>query len=367
MINTNDETLMKIAKKCVSLNLDLRYDRTEFGPIVTTYFFKCHSVLAKIQSRSEDIALAIGSESVLIERQGELVAIAIPNKERKIIDFKEFLHWLIATETTHVLNIPLGITPTGGKRSFDLIDAPHLLIAGATGSGKSVYESAIITALVAQYSSSMLELYLVDTKRTDLTLFRRLPHVKIIAEELGAFFKVINKLRSICYQRLDILSHSEKRNIREYNQAFPDKPMYFIVLLIDELANLMDLDSQNRKSMDREERATTLSVGEVLKELTQISRAAGIHVIASTQRSSVKVISGDIKVNFPTRISFKMPSSMDSRVILDENGAENLLGKGDMLAKLPEHDQIQRFHAPFVRLDDIHFIIENLEYVKGML
>ena len=363
-----DDTLTKILKKTLQLNLYLKPIEKIEGPVVTTYKFKCDSIFSKVQARSEDYALAVGASSVLISRLGEYVTLEIPNQERKFVDFKDYLYWFMTSKDVQEakLAIPLGLNTRGEKEFFDLAKAPHVLISGQTGSGKSVYESAILTSLAAKYDSSQLELYLVDTKKVDLPLFATLPQVRIVAKDLMEYFRLHNHIKTECSSRLDIFHRLKVRNIVEHNEKLGDSQakMPYIVLLIDELANLMDLDTAFRKGLDPEVRRASTPLGEMLKNLAQISRAAGIHIIASTQRSSVKVISGDIKVNFPVRIGLKMPSQIDSRVILDEMGAENLLGRGDMLVKTPETDFLQRFHGPFVRLDDIREIVENLEMVK---
>jgi S-DNA-T family DNA segregation ATPase FtsK/SpoIIIE len=301
-------------------------------------------------------------------RVGPELALYVPNKEKQFVDFKDYLHWYIHSieETKAIIPIPLGISPQGHKETLDLTKCPHILIAGQTGSGKSIFESAIITCLAARFTSSELKLCLVDTKQVDLPLFAKLPHILQCAKSRSEYMKLMDMLYKSCKTRLNVFNSVEVRNVEEYKNKTGNE-MSYIILVIDEFANLIDEDNAARSQMDLQERKEVPTVSDRLKTLAQISRAAGIHIIAGTQRSSVKIISGDIKVNFPCRIALKLPSTIDSRTILDESGAESELGCGDMLVKIPDSDLLKRFHGPFVKLSDIDYIVNNLETVKEFL
>jgi len=364
------ETLLSLAKSLVSFNLKAKITDISVGPVVTGYYLTLlgSTQITNIYARREDIALALGVDSVVMSRSGQFLILYIPNKTRQVIDFKDYLHWYMHDEVVSMtdLPIPLGITPAGTKSVLSLSSCPHILIAGQTGAGKSVLESAILTCLVARYNSEQLKLCLVDTKQVDLPLFADLPHVVSVAKDTTQYFKIARNLYNLTKTRLKSFNNAGVRNINEY-VAKTSQPLPYYVFMIDEFASLVDEDNANRMGLTAQKRRETPTVSSELKTLAQISRAAGIFIIAGTQRSSVKIINGDIKVNFPCRIGLRMPSQIDSRTILDEAGAENLLGQGDMLVKHPATSILQRYHGPFVNLSDIEYIVKNLTDVRQFL
>jgi S-DNA-T family DNA segregation ATPase FtsK/SpoIIIE len=330
------------------------------GPLVTGFPLKLASStpISKITSKDEDIALALGVESIDIRRvKGELV-IFVPNENRKIVDFKDALFWYLKDETVDKMTIPilLGMDFQGNNAAIDLALQPHILIAGSTGSGKSIFESSIISALAMKMPPEKLDLYIVDPKRVDLTLFDSLPHVKRLVKDAIEWKDLIDYLYEEVQNRNKFLEKHNLRNIIEYNAKFPQKLMKFKVLIIDELADLIE----KAKFED-------INVINGLKRLIQVCRAAGVYVIACTQRTTVDVISGTVKANFPTRIALRLPTKTDSRTILDENGAENLLGNGDMLLKSANSDGLARYHSPFVNIKDIETILLQQEIIKEAL
>lgn len=368
--DSQKQIVFKIAKTFVNFGLQAKIVTVINGPVVTGYGFNLlgSTQIANVSARRQDIALALGVDSVTIARAKDVLILYVPNVDRQIVDFKDYLHWYMHDELCIAakLPLPLGIDPEGNKRFLELTDCPHVLISGQTGSGKSILESAFITCLVTKYSSDDLKLYLVDTKQVDLPLFTKLPHVVRCAKSASEYFKLMSQLYSISKQRLAHFNIESVRNIEEYKTK-TSKQMSYIVLVIDELANLLDEDNAIRSGMDRREKAETPSVADELKSLAQICRAAGIHIVCGTQRSSVKIVNGDIKVNFPCRIALRLPSYTDSRTILDQGGAENLLGKGDMLVKQPGLDTLQRYHGPFVKLSDIEYIVSNLDTIREVI
>lgn len=347
------------------------------GPLVTGYILKLsnYTSIKKITSKSDDLALALGVPNVDIQTIGSEIVIFVPNEERKTVDFKDSLFWFLKDEKVRKMQLPilLGTDYRGENAALDLFDQPHVLIAGSTGAGKSVFESNIIAAMAMAKSTKELDLYLVDTKRLDLTLFERIPQVKKIAKTIDEWYFLINDINLRVKQRNDRLQTVGARNIREYNENFNGK-MSFIVLIIDELADLIEKDAIVREDIKfkaREEQERPVypnpTVLESIKRLVQICRASGVHIIACTQRTSVDIISGTIKANFPTRVSLRLPTSTDSRTILGEMGAEHLLGKGDMLIKTGDSDSLSRYHAPWVKLEDIENIIENRERILEII
>ncbi len=233
----------------------------------------------------------------------------------------------------------------------------------------SIFESAIIAALATLKSPKELELYLVDTKRVDLGLFESWPHVKQTAKSAEDWYIVINEIYLEVQKRNRLFEQQKVRNITEYNKLLPEDEtkLPHIVLIIDELADLMEKDNDIRVEKKRNKEEPETKVEDSLRKLIQICRAAGVHIIACTQRTSVDIISGTIKANFPTRISLRLPQSNDSRVILGQNGAENLLGLGDMLVKKADSDQLLRYHGPFVKLSDIEAIPAQYELLRESL
>jgi len=370
LLNTNileeDDIATRIRKKLESFGLyGVKIKERLEGPIVTGYPIELTGSIpvSKVINKEEDIALALGVESVNIQRIGSRIVVFVPNKEKKIVDFKSYLYWYLQEESIREMELPicLGMNFNGNNSAIDLVRQPHILIAGSTGAGKSIFESAIVACLSMIKSVEELSFVLVDTKRVDLVRFAGLEHTKFLVRDLDEWYLEINSLIREVDFRTTLFESKGVRNIVEYNIAFPDDKLNYIVLVIDEFADLMQRHKEKASFYGKEfgEVAPDLS----LARLTQIARAAGIHVILCTQRSSAKIIHGDLKANFPTRIALKLPSQVDSRTILDEKGAENLLGKGDMLVKMQDSDELKRFHAPFVMLEDIDAILNHRELI----
>lgn len=369
LITPEEKNTTKLLAKLSGLGVKARFVHYVAGPVVCNYYFTISdgTPISKVVNKSEDLALALGAESCLVTREQGYICISIPNKNRKTVEFKENLHWFLNNEDVQKAEIPIltGVNTIGDKSFFDLTTCPHILMAGSTNSGKSVYTSAIITSLVYRYSSSDLELYLVDTKRVDLPLFEKLPHVLAMADDIKSFHQKIGvdlmlKVRSRLFQ----FQNAQVRNILEYKTKIGHMP--YVICIIDELADILDLD----KALDRKKDSEYEGVPTVkawLNQITRIARAAGVHLIACTQRSSVKVIDGDIKANLPCRIALRLPTGVDSRTIIGDSGAESLLGKGDMLIQRPEKDVIERYHGPFVSMNDITELVNNYDMLKNVL
>jgi DNA segregation ATPase FtsK/SpoIIIE, S-DNA-T family len=351
------------------------------GPVVTGYplTLKDSTPLSKIISKAEEIALACHVDSVDIRRVKSQVIIYIPNEKRTIVDFKDALFWYLKDEEVRKMELPilLGVTVDGRKAAMDLVNQPHVLIAGSTGAGKSVFESAIIAALATIKEEKELKLYLVDTKRVDLGLFEKVPAVQQVIRDVTDWYSFAERTYQDVQNRNKAFEAMGVRNIREFNNLpeFKNKKMAthkmaYKVVIIDELADLIEKDKGEREFIKAECKANDQPVVypfppviDAIKRIIQVSRAAGIHIIACTQRTSVDVVSGTVKANFPTRISLRLPSSVDSRVILGANGAENLLGKGDMLVQKDDSEVFERFHAPFVQLSDIEWVVNNKQTI----
>jgi S-DNA-T family DNA segregation ATPase FtsK/SpoIIIE len=296
----------------------------------------------------------------------------VPNHERETIHLRDVLESEVFHKAKSRLAIAMGKDINGRIMTADLAAMPHVLIAGSTGSGKSVAINAMIMSLLFRTTPSQVRLILVDPKRVELGMYEGVPHLftPIITEPKLAANALRNAVREM-ERRLKLLASRSVRNIDQYNKLFEgampslfddgedDGPLPYIVIIIDELADLMMLDRAN--------------VEESITRLAQMARAVGIHLILATQRPSVDVITGLIKANIPTRISFRLATKVDSRTILDTNGAEALLGRGDMLFLPPGSARLMRLHAPYVSEKETAAVVEfwkaqgEAEYVQGFL
>lgn len=361
--------IARVAVKMGGLGVQATYLRYEPGPIVSSLYYQLgwETPIAKILNKTEDIAIAAGVESVLVFRKGGEICVEIPNKERQIINFDNCLFNLIA-KPNQKLHLPLmlGVDAKGENFNLDLVEQPHVLIAGSTGGGKSILLSSLIGAIGVSRTPQEVKLVLVDTKKLDLPLFQNLPHVVDNVETAEQFHLVMNKLMNVVRSRTEKMK-GVARNVTEYNGLvdIAQKLPYYVVF-IDELADLIDDDIVRRK-VDETYKSTYATIPFRIKSLVQICRAAGVHIIAATQRSSVKVISGDVKANFPTRIALRLPTNADSRTILSGGGAENLLGRGDMLIESPAFSQLQRAHGSYVSNSDIARILGEADRIREQL
>jgi S-DNA-T family DNA segregation ATPase FtsK/SpoIIIE len=331
------------------------------GPVVTTFEFKPEAGIkySRITNLTDDLCLALKAESILIERMAgkSTVGIQVPNREREIIWLRENIESPEFIGTKSKLTLALGKDINGRIVTADLNGMPHLLIAGSTGAGKSVAINAMIMSILYKATPDQVRLILVDPKRLELGNYEGVPHLytPIITEPKLAANALRNAVREM-ERRLKLLAAKGVRNIDQFNKLFDDdtpslfgenedeRPLPYIVIIIDELADLMMLDSGN--------------VEESVTRLAQMARAVGIHLVLATQRPSVDVITGLIKANFPARISFRVTTKVDSRTILDANGAEALLGRGDMLYLPSGSARVHRLHAPFVTEKEIAAVVE---------
>jgi S-DNA-T family DNA segregation ATPase FtsK/SpoIIIE len=347
------------------------------GPVVTTFEFKPEAGIkySRITNLSDDLCLALKAESILIERMAgkSTVGIQVPNRQRETIWLRENIESQEFMGSKSKLTMAMGKDINGRIVTADLAGMPHLLIAGSTGSGKSVAINAMIMSILYKSTPDQVRLILVDPKRLELGNYEGVPHLytPIITEPKLAANALRNAVREM-ERRLKLLAAKGVRNIDQYNKLFDqgdtpslfgedseEKPIPYIVIIIDELADLMMLDSSN--------------VEESITRLAQMARAVGIHLVLATQRPSVDVITGLIKANFPARVSFRVATKVDSRTILDANGAEALLGKGDMLYLPSGSARVHRLHAPFVTEKEIAAVVEfwkaqgQAEYIHHFL
>jgi S-DNA-T family DNA segregation ATPase FtsK/SpoIIIE len=377
----NEEELKTLAKvlveKCAEFDVHGQVTQINPGPVVTTFEMKPEAGVkySRFTGLSEDLCLGLRAESILIERMAgkSTVGIQVPNRERETIWLRECVESQEFIGNKSKLTMSLGKDINGRLVVADLATMPHLLIAGSTGSGKSVAINAMIMSILYKANPDQVRLILVDPKRLELGVYEGVPHLytPIITEPKLAANALRNAVREM-ERRLKLLAEKGVRNIEQYNRLFDETPNLFennnaekegkipyIVIIIDELADLMMLDGKN--------------VEESVTRLAQMARAIGIHLVLATQRPSVDVITGLIKANFPARISFRVATKVDSRTILDANGAEALLGRGDMLYLPSGSARVVRLHAPYVTEKEIHSTVEFwraqglAEYQQGFL
>jgi len=328
------------------------------GPTVTRYEIQPAPgvKVSKITNLSNDIALAFAAASVRIEAPipgKNAIGIEVPNREKDTVLLREIIESRDYQNNSHILPIALG-KDIGGKNIIaDLVNLPHLLIAGSTGSGKSVCLNSIILSLIYRFGPDMIRFVMVDPKRVELNVYNGIPHLIIpIITNTKKVDKVLNWAISEMENRFKIFAEVGVRNLQGYHEYMKsiktdEKPLPYIVIIIDELADLM--------------LSSPVKVEEALCRLAQMTRATGIHLIIATQRPSVDIITGSIKINFPSRIAFAVSTQVDSRTILDVNGAEKLLGNGDMLFSPINASKPIRAQGSFVSEKDIKNIVSFLE------
>ena len=337
------------------------------GPVITMYEFKPAPgiKISKVAGLSDDLTLALRTPSVRIVAPipgKAVIGIEIANNKRNPVYLKEVLSSQVFRKSSNRLTIALGKDITGASVITDLAKMPHLLVAGATGTGKSVSLNAMINSILFKASPDMVQFLMIDPKRIELSIYKDIPHLlhPVVTQPKEAT-RALRWAVEEMERRYMLLSDRGVRNIEAYNRKIikenksdkmdksegMDKSLPYIILVIDELADLMMVSSRD--------------VEESITRLAQMARAAGIHLIIATQRPSVDVLTGIIKANFPTRISFQVASKVDSRTILDTMGAENLLGEGDMLFMPPGVSRISRIHGAYISEEEIKRVTDFLK------
>ncbi len=345
------------------------------GPVITTYeFYPSPGVkIAQVTNLSEDLSLALRAESVRVQRipGHSALGVEIPNNKREIIRLRDILASEEFQSSPSKLTIALAKSVHGDVYITDLTQMPHLLIAGATGTGKSVALNALIASILYKATPEEVKLVLIDPKQIEFSLYEGIPHLlsPVIKDPKKAGYVLMDAVKRM-QERLHVLGQHKVHNIQQYNQQISQtlkekkgrltdeekadlQPMPYIVIIIDELAELMMISGQD--------------VDYAISRLAQLARAVGIHLVLATQRPSIDVITGTIKNNFASRIAFRVPTKIDSRIILDSGGAEKLLGKGDMLFIPPSNPRLIRLHGAFISNAEIqrlvHFVSEQADPV----
>ncbi|HGQ9383597.1 TPA: DNA translocase FtsK [Streptococcus pneumoniae] len=344
-----------------SFGIKVTVERAEIGPSVTKYEVKpaVGVRVNRISNLSDDLALALAAKDVRIEAPipgKSLIGIEVPNSDIATVSFRE-LWEQSQTKAENFLEIPLGKAVNGIARAFDLSKMPHLLVAGSTGSGKSVAVNGIIASILMKARPDQVKFMMVDPKMVELSVYNDIPHLLIpVVTNPRKASKALQKVVDEMENRYELFAKVGVRNIAGFNakveefnsqSEYKQIPLPFIVVIVDELADLMMVASKE--------------VEDAIIRLGQKARAAGIHMILATQRPSVDVISGLIKANVPSRVAFAVSSGTDSRTILDENGAEKLLGRGDMLFKPIDENHPVRLQGSFISDDDVERIVNFIK------
>lgn len=366
--NEIDQKIQDLLSKLRTFKIDGDIIRTYSGPIVTTFEFRpAPSVkVSRILGLSDDLAMTLCAESIRIQapiKGKDVVGIEIPNSQSQIIYLREILESELFQKSSSPLTLALGKDIVGNPFITDLKKLPHLLIAGTTGSGKSVGVNAMILSLLYKNPPDQLKLVMIDPKMVEFSIYADIPHLltPIITDPK----KAIGALQSVAKEmerRYSLMSEYKVKTIDSYNEqaenngveAFP-----YLIVVIDELADLMMTGGKEAEFP--------------IARIAQMGRASGLHLIVATQRPSVDVVTGLIKTNLPSRVSFRVGTKIDSKVILDTDGAQSLLGRGDMLFTPPGANGLVRLHAPFATEDEIKKIVDfikaqkEVEYDKDFL
>ena len=355
------ENIKILEETFASFGIKVTVERAEIGPSVTKYEVKpaVGVRVNRISNLADDLALALAAKDVRIEAPipgKSLVGIEVPNSEIATVSFRE-LWEQSQTKAENLLEIPLGKAVNGTARAFDLSKMPHLLVAGSTGSGKSVAVNGIIASILMKARSDQVKFMMVDPKMVELSVYNDIPHLLIpVVTNPRKASKALQKVVDEMENRYELFAKVGVRNIAGFNakveefnaqSEYKQVPLPLIVVIVDELADLMMVASKE--------------VEDAIIRLGQKARAAGIHMILATQRPSVDVISGLIKANVPSRVAFAVSSGTDSRTILDENGAEKLLGRGDMLFKPIDENHPVRLQGSFISDDDVERIVNFIK------
>jgi len=361
--NELKERALRLTEKFAEFGVTGAVTQIHPGPVVTTYEFKPEAGIkySRIVNLADDLCLALKAESILIERipGKSTVGIEVPNARRETIQLRETIESNEFNGHKSKLVLSLGKDITGKIRVADLAQMPHLLIAGSTGTGKSVAINSFIVSILYKSTPDEVKVILIDPKRLELNLYDGIPHLftPIVTEPKQAA-NVLRRATMEMERRLKLLAEQGVRNIEQYNKLFEktssldlfdtdperNRPLPYLMIVIDELADLMMVEPQG--------------VEESITRLAQMARAVGIHLILSTQRPSVDVITGLIKANLPSRVAFRVASKVDSRTILDSNGAEALLGRGDMLFLPPGTARLVRMHGALVTEKEIDRVVD---------
>ena len=357
-IKKNTQKLQDTLK---SFGVEATVENVNLGPSVTKYELRpaVGVKVSRITHLADDLALALAAKDIRIEAPipgKSLIGIEVPNQQVATVGFRDMIESM--PHDDHPMNVPLGRTVTGDVMMADLTKMPHLLIAGATGSGKSVAINDIITSILLKAKPHQVKFLMIDPKKVELSVYNGIPHLlsPVVSEPKKAA-RALSKVVAEMERRYELFAKFGVRNLKGYNQLVRDNndqekateqpALPLILVIVDELADLMMTVSHD--------------VEDAIVRIAQMGRAAGIHMILATQRPSVDVITGLIKANVPSRIAFAVSSGIDSRTIIDTNGAEKLLGRGDMLFEPIDQNKPVRVQGAFISDQDVEAVVDFIK------
>ena len=351
-----DDKIQTLLSKLRVFKIDGDIESTYMGPLVSTFEFKpaSHVKTSKITNLSDDLAMALSAPSIRIQAPipgKNVVGIEVPNSNTQTIYMREILESEVFRNSASPLTLTLGKDIVGNPFVTDLKKLPHLLIAGTTGSGKSVGVNAMIVSLLYRNSPQNLKMIMIDPKMVEFSIYEDIPHLltPIITDPKKAIIALSSAVKEM-ERRYKFMSMLKTKTIESYNQKCHEagqEPLAFLVIIIDELADLMMTGGKDAEFP--------------ITRIAQMGRACGMHLIVATQRPSADVVTGIIKTNLPSRVAFKVSTKIDSRVVLDAEGAQSLLGRGDMLFTPPGTSGLVRLHAPWTSEDEIASIVESIK------
>ncbi|UOR33166.1 DNA translocase FtsK [Helicobacter pylori] len=359
--NEIDQKIQDLLSKLRTFKIDGDIIRTYSGPIVTTFEFRPapNVKVSRILGLSDDLAMTLCAESIRIQapiKGKDVVGIEIPNSQSQTIYLREILESELFQKSSSPLTLALGKDIVGNPFITDLKKLPHLLIAGTTGSGKSVGVNAMILSLLYKNPPDQLKLVMIDPKMVEFSIYADIPH--LLTPIITDSKKAIGALQSVAKEmerRYSLMSEYKVKTIDSYNEQAPNNGVEafpYLIVVIDELADLMMTGGKEAEIP--------------IARIAQMGRASGLHLIVATQRPSVDVVTGLIKTNLPSRVSFRVGTKIDSKVILDTDGAQSLLGRGDMLFTPPGSNGLVRLHAPFATEDEIKKIVDFIKAQKAV-
>ncbi|BAM96273.1 DNA translocase FtsK [Helicobacter pylori] len=359
--NEIDQKIQDLLSKLRTFKIDGDIIRTYSGPIVTTFEFRPapNVKVSRILGLSDDLAMTLCAESIRIQapiKGKDVVGIEIPNSQSQTIYLREILESELFQKSSSPLTLALGKDIVGNPFITDLKKLPHLLIAGTTGSGKSVGVNAMILSLLYKNPPDQLKLVMIDPKMVEFSIYADIPH--LLTPIITNPKKAIGALQSVAKEmerRYSLMSEYKVKTIDSYNEQAPNNGVEafpYLIVVIDELADLMMTGGKEAEFP--------------IARIAQMGRASGLHLIVATQRPSVDVVTGLIKTNLPSRVSFRVGTKIDSKVILDTDGAQSLLGRGDMLFTPPGSNGLVRLHAPFATEDEIKKIVDFIKAQKAV-
>lgn len=359
-----EEIKQSIIEFYKNYSIDFEITKTVKSYAVTRYFIKLDRTtknkLANVEKLVDDLAVELNIKNIVFKNN----FFEIPNKRRKTLKINDLGYYM--PDEKKGLYVPFGKDLNNKTYTVNLCETPHLLVAGTTGSGKSVFINCILSTLIRNYDKDYLQLSLIDPKKVELSIYKNAKQVKEIATNLQEARNILENALTEIDNRYKTLELSNCRNIESYNNKNTYNKMKYNVIVVDELADVILQDRKESKDRLKRGEISSNSLEAMLCRIAQIGRACGVHLIVATQRPSSDIITGLIKANFPSRVAFSVSSRIDSRVILDDKGAEKLTGKGDMLFKMVGDEELNRLQGAFITDEEIENVVNENKDIEEL-